>query len=86
MKVFIYTYGCTFNKADSQIMAGLLTNENNISITENVEDADIIIVNTCYVKLPTESKVINKIKDLQTIFQTKKLSLLDVWLKLTLKN
>ena len=73
MKVFIYTYGCTFNKADSQIMAGLLTNENNISITENVEDADIIIVNTCYVKLPTESKVINKIKDLQTIFPNKKI-------------
>ena len=73
MKVFIYTYGCTFNKADSQIMAGLLTNENNISITENVEDADIIIVNTCYVKLPTESKVINKIKDLQKDFPNKKI-------------
>ena len=73
MKVFIYTYGCTFNKADSQIMAGLLTNEKDISITENVEEADVIIVNTCYVKLPTESKVINKIKDLQKDFPNKKI-------------
>lgn len=73
MKVYIYTYGCTFNKADSQIMAGLLTNEEDISITENLEEADIIIVNTCYVKLPTESKVINKIKDLQTNFPDKKI-------------
>ncbi len=73
MKVFIYTYGCTFNKADSQIMAGLLTKEKDISITDNVEQADIIIVNTCYVKLPTESKVINKIKDLQKEFPDKKI-------------
>lgn len=73
MKIFIYTYGCTFNKADSQIMAGILTKEEDITITENVEDADVIIVNTCYVKLPTESKVINKIKDLQTEFPEKKI-------------
>ena len=73
IKVFIYTYGCTFNKADSQIMAGLLTKEEDISITTNVEQADVIIVNTCYVKLPTESKVINKIKDLQSEFPNKKI-------------
>ena len=72
MKVFIETYGCTFNQADSEIMAGIL-NENEIEIVDNQEDADAIIVNTCYVKLPTESKVINRIKNLQKEFPDKKI-------------
>ena len=72
MKVFIETYGCTFNQADSEIMAGVL-NENNIEIVDNQEEADAIIVNTCYVKLPTESKVINRIKNLQKKFPEKKI-------------
>ena len=48
MKVYIDSYGCTFNKADGQIMAGVL-NENDIDLVDNVDDADVIIVNTCYV-------------------------------------
>ncbi|MBR5504446.1 MAG: tRNA (N(6)-L-threonylcarbamoyladenosine(37)-C(2))-methylthiotransferase [Methanobrevibacter sp.] len=72
MKVFIETYGCTFNQADSEIMAGVL-NENNIEIVSSQEEADAIIVNTCYVKLPTESKVINRIKNLQKEFPDKKI-------------
>ena len=72
MKVFIETYGCTFNQADSEIMAGVL-NENNIEIVGTQEEADAIIVNTCYVKLPTESKVINRIRNLQEEFPDKKI-------------
>lgn len=72
MKVFIETYGCTFNQADSEIMAGIL-NENNIELVSTEEEADAIIVNTCYVKLPTESKVINRIKNLQKQYPDKKI-------------
>ena len=64
MKVYIDSYGCTFNKADGQIMAGVL-NENDIDLVDNVDDADVIIVNTCYVKLPTENKIVYKIQQLQ---------------------
>ena len=35
--------------------------------------ADVIIVNTCYVKLPTENKVVYKIQQLQKNFPDKKL-------------
>lgn len=72
MKVFIETYGCTFNQADSEIMAGIL-HENEIELVENLDEADAIIVNTCYVKLPTESKVINRIKRLQKEFPKKEI-------------
>ena len=72
MKVYIETYGCTFNKADSQIIAGVL-NENQIDIVDNIEDSDVIILNTCYVKLPTENKVVYKIQKLQEKFPDKKI-------------
>ena len=67
MKVYIESYGCTFNKADGQIMAGVLK-ENEIDIVESIEEADVIIVNTCYVKLPTENKVTYRIQKLQEDF------------------
>ncbi|MEE3444497.1 MAG: threonylcarbamoyladenosine tRNA methylthiotransferase, partial [Methanobrevibacter sp.] len=70
MKVFIETYGCTFNQADSEIMAGILAKE-GMELVDDVVDADAIIVNTCYVKLPTESKVINRIKGLQEAYPDK---------------
>ena len=72
MKVYIDTFGCTFNQGDSQIMAGLLQ-EDNAQIVPEMEDADVIIVNTCYVKQPTEQKVINRIKKIQDRFPDKKL-------------
>ena len=72
MKVYIDSYGCTFNKADGQIMAGVLL-ENDIDIVESIEEADVIIVNTCYVKLPTENKVVYRIQKLQSEFPDKKI-------------
>jgi len=72
MKVFIESYDCTFNKADGQIIAGVLQ-ENDIDIVDSIEQADVIIVNTCYVKLPTENKIVYKIQKLQNEFPDKKI-------------
>lgn len=72
MKVFIESYGCTFNQADGQIMAGNLL-DNDIDIVESIEEADVIIVNTCYVKLPTEDKMTFRIQKLQNEFPDKKI-------------
>ena len=72
MKVYIETYGCTFNKADAQIIAGVL-HENDIEMADTIDEADIIIVNTCYVKLPTENKVTYKIQKLQEKYPDKKI-------------
>ena len=72
IRVYIETFGCTFNKADSEIMAGNLI-ENDIQLVDSIEKADVAIVNTCYVKQPTESKVINRITSLKTEFPNKKI-------------
>ncbi len=72
MNVYLETFGCTFNQADSQIMAGLL-NENEGKLLDNPQEADVIIINTCYVKHPTEQKVVNRIQRLQEKFPDKKL-------------
>lgn len=72
MKAYIESYGCTFNKADAQIIAGVLV-ENDIVIVDDIESADVIIVNTCYVKLPTENKMIHKIQRLQEKYPEKKI-------------
>ncbi len=72
MKVFIDSYGCTFNKSDAQIMAGFL-DDKNIDLVDSIEKSDVIVINTCYVKLPTENKIIYKIKKLQQDFPNKKI-------------
>ncbi len=71
IKVAIETFGCTFNKADSQIMAGKLSDA-GMELVDNIEDADVIIVNSCYVKQPTESKVTTRIQKLQKNYPDKK--------------
>ena len=72
MKVFIESYGCTFNQADGQIIAGNLQ-ANDIDIVDNIDEADIVIVNTCYVKLPTEDKMTFRIQKLQKEYPDKKI-------------
>ncbi len=72
MKIYMETFGCTFNQADSQIMAGLLE-ETGGKIVKSPEEADVIIINTCYVKQPTEQKITNRIGKMQAQFPQKKL-------------
>jgi threonylcarbamoyladenosine tRNA methylthiotransferase CDKAL1 len=72
MNVYLETFGCTFNQADSQIMVGLLR-EDGVKLVNNPLEADVIIINTCYVKHPTEQKVVNRIQKLQEKFPNKKL-------------
>ena len=61
MRIHIKTYGCSTNLADSETLAGCLT-EAGFELTESAQKADILIFNTCAVKGPTEDRVINRIK------------------------
>lgn len=64
MRVYFKTYGCSLNQSDSEVMAGLLA-EAGFMITTDPERADIVIVNSCVVKGPTEQKVLRYIQDLK---------------------
>jgi len=60
MKVYIKTYGCTFNQADSDRMEMELK-EHKHEITESESQADVILLNTCSVKDATQQKILWKV-------------------------
>ena len=66
MKVFLRTYGCAFNKFDSELIEFALK-RNGFQIVHRPEDANIIIVNTCGVKKQTEDKVISYLKKMEKL-------------------
>ena len=58
----IEVYGCSASQAEAEIMAGLLK-QSGFNIVDN-DKADLIIIVTCYVKTPTEQKILFRIKEL----------------------
>ena len=56
-KVFIKTFGCQMNEYDSSRMADMLSASDGMVETQNVEDADVILLNTCSVREKAEEKV-----------------------------
>lgn len=70
--VYIETYGCSANSAESQIMAGLLTRAGH-EIVSDIEKANIILINTCSVKSTTISKILFRIKEIVSGYPDKKI-------------
>ena len=63
-KFHIMTMGCQLNENDSEKLAGIL-NEAGYIKTENIEDADIIIFNTCCVRENAEEKLFGKLGEVK---------------------
>ena len=64
MNIYIENYGCSANRSNAEIMAGLLEKA-GCTVLKNEKNADIIILNTCIVKGPTESKALRRISELR---------------------
>lgn len=65
-KVYIETYGCQMNLADTEIVIGILQN-NGYSVTKHSEEADIILVNTCSIRENAEQRIYGRLGNFKTI-------------------
>lgn len=63
MRYHLITYGCTLNKADSDVIRAILLS-NGLEESPTEQDADVIILNTCTVKGATEQKILMRIRRL----------------------
>jgi len=59
-KLYIETYGCQMNVADSEVVASVM-GDRGFTITEQYADADAILVNTCSVRDNAEKKIWNRL-------------------------
>jgi tRNA-2-methylthio-N6-dimethylallyladenosine synthase len=59
-KLYIETYGCQMNVADTEIIQGLMIKE-GYELTENIHDADVIFVNTCSVRENAEERILGRL-------------------------
>ncbi len=60
-KLYIESYGCAMNFADSEVVSSIMRN-NNFSTTANFEDADVLLLNTCAIRENAEIKVRHRLK------------------------
>ncbi|WP_047133936.1 tRNA (N6-isopentenyl adenosine(37)-C2)-methylthiotransferase MiaB [Candidatus Kryptonium thompsonii] len=59
-KIYIETYGCQMNLADSEIVLGIMKNH-GYTLTDDASRADVILVNTCSVREHAEQRVIGRL-------------------------
>ena len=69
--VYIETYGCQMNFADSEIVASLLTKANH-SIVTDIEAADYILINTCAIRDNAEQRIRKRLHELRALQQRHK--------------
>lgn len=59
-RVYIETYGCQMNVADSEVIAGILSKE-GYGFTQDLSEADVILVNTCAIRDNAEQRIYGRL-------------------------
>jgi tRNA-2-methylthio-N6-dimethylallyladenosine synthase len=67
-RVWLETYGCQMNVADSQLVAAVLRRAGYVTAA-NAEEADVILLNTCAIREHAEERVIGRLGDLARLKQ-----------------
>ena len=66
-KIFIKTYGCQMNEYDSDQISNLMGKMDNYQTTDQVEDADLVVLNTCSIREKAEDKVYGQLRTIKKI-------------------
>ena len=67
-KVFIKTFGCQMNEYDSEKMADVLESQSGYTSTDNLDEADMVLLNTCSIREKAQDKVfsdLGRLRDLK---------------------
>ncbi len=60
-KLYIKTHGCQMNEYDSARMADVLAEHEGLELTDNPEEADVVLVNTCSIREKAQEKVFSQL-------------------------
>jgi len=63
-RLYLETYGCQMNVADSELMLGILGRA-GYDRTDEPAEADVVLINTCAVRDNAEQRVIGRVGELQ---------------------
>ncbi len=63
-KLFIETYGCQMNFADSEVVASIL--KDKYELTKDIQAADLILINTCSIRDKAEQRIHKRLKELES--------------------
>ncbi len=69
-KLYIESYGCQMNFSDSEIVASILAKE-GFNTTQNLDDADLVLVNTCSIREKAEQTVRKRLEKFNAVKRTK---------------
>ena len=61
-KLYIESYGCQMNFSDSEVVASIM-NENGFATTRDVDEADVVLINTCSIRDNAEKRVRNRLTE-----------------------
>lgn len=70
MKFYIETYGCQMNVADSEVVAAILQT-NGDEMTEDIHQAELVLINTCSVRDNAEQRVTHRLEELHGTLRQK---------------
>ncbi|MFT6176036.1 MAG: tRNA-2-methylthio-N6-dimethylallyladenosine synthase [Cryomorphaceae bacterium] len=70
-KLYLESYGCAMNFADSEIVASIMK-ENGFETTGNSEEADLILINTCSIRDKAEQRIRKRLMQFNTLKKKKR--------------
>ncbi len=76
-KLFIETYGCQMNVADSEVIASIMRMA-GFDPTENIDEADAVFLNTCSIRENAEQKIWNRLEALNAMKKKNKAMIIGV--------